>query len=112
MLDKAPLENNDQQEKNDRKTRDNSWNVDREVMPFTTMMMNGRNELFPDPFDEFDPHHTMRGKKAFNNKVRCLQSKIFLKSMAEEVPSRRKVYSNVKPEIVEQFERICYDNYA
>lgn len=32
--------------------------------------------------------------------------------MAEEVPSRRKVYSNIKPEIAEQFERICYDNYA
>jgi len=31
--------------------------------------------------------------------------------MAEEVPSRRKVYSNVKPEIVEQFEKICHENY-
>jgi len=25
-----------------------------------------------DPFDEFDPHHRITGKKAFNENVRCL----------------------------------------
>lgn len=43
----------------------NDWNRDPACLPFTTLMMNGRNELYPDPFDEFDPHHSFRGKKAF-----------------------------------------------
>jgi hypothetical protein len=34
--------------------------------PFSTFLMNGRNELYPDPFDEFDPFHRFRGKKAFD----------------------------------------------
>ena len=41
--------------------------------PFSTFLMNGRNELYPDPFDEFDPFHKFRGKKAFKEeKHRCL----------------------------------------
>jgi hypothetical protein len=42
-----------------------------ESQPFTTFLMNGRNEIFGDPFDEFDPHHTISGKKAFNCNVRA-----------------------------------------
>lgn len=58
----------------------NDWNRDTDQVPMTTMLMAGRNELLPDPYDEFDPHHTVRGKKAFDEKkVRCLQSKINLK---------------------------------
>jgi hypothetical protein len=54
-------------------------------------MANGRNELYPNPFDEFDPHHTMRGKKAFNsNKVRCLQPKIDLQDWQNDVPEKQK----------------------
>jgi hypothetical protein len=34
--------------------------------------MNGRNELYGDPFDEFDPHHTTSKKKAFKDTNRCL----------------------------------------
>jgi len=42
------------------------------------MMLAGRNELLPDPFEEFDPHHKITGKKNFSNHVRALQSKINL----------------------------------
>jgi hypothetical protein len=48
-------------------------------VPFTTLMLDGRNEFYGDPFDEFDPHHRISGKRAFNQQVRCLQSKINLK---------------------------------
>jgi hypothetical protein len=47
--------------------------------------MNGRNELYPDPFDEFDPHHKIKGKKAFNDTVRCLQSRIDLSIINEDI---------------------------
>jgi len=35
-------------------------------------MLDGRNEFYGDPFDEFDPHHRISGKRAFNQQVRCL----------------------------------------
>jgi hypothetical protein len=44
---------------------DPNWNRDPSNVVFTTHLMNGRNELYPDPFDEFDPHHSIMGKKAF-----------------------------------------------
>ena len=47
-------------------------------IPFTTLMLSGRNELYQVPFDEFDPHHRISGKKSFNESVKCLQSKIDL----------------------------------
>jgi hypothetical protein len=43
-----------------------------ESVPFTTLMLDGRNEFYGDPFDEFDPHHRISGKRAFNQQVRCL----------------------------------------
>jgi hypothetical protein len=47
---------------------------------FTTYLINGRNELYNDPFDEFDPHHSIRGKKAFMvERVKSLQTRIDLK---------------------------------
>jgi hypothetical protein len=56
--------------------------------PFTTFLMNGRNELYPNPFDEFDPHHTMRGKKAFNTNERCLKTNINLENHTELLPKK------------------------
>lgn len=50
--------------------------------------MNNRNELLPDPFDEFDPHHKVRGKKGFNENLRCLKSKIDLTILNEEIPKK------------------------
>jgi hypothetical protein len=35
-------------------------------------MLGGRNDLFIEPFDEFDPHHRVTGKKNFNLHVRAL----------------------------------------
>ena len=47
---------------------------------FTALMLGGRNELLPNPFDEFDPHHKISGKKVFNKgDVRALQAKIDLR---------------------------------
>ena len=71
---------------------DHQWNRDPQSVPFSTHLMNGRNELFPDPFDEFDPHHTVGGKKAFDvNKVKCLQTRINLKNDAAEMLVRPKL---------------------
>jgi hypothetical protein len=53
-------------------------------VPFTSLIMNMRNQLYMDPFDEFDPHHRVSGKKAFSNVVRCLQSKINLRFPIED----------------------------
>lgn len=76
-------------------------------IPFSGLMMNQRNALFPDPFDEFDPHHRIVGKKAFTNEVRCLQSKINLRFKNEDTPKRSKLKDeiNVKKEFIEEFNR-------
>ena len=76
-------------------------------VPFTSLIMNMRNQLYPDPFDEFDPHHRVSGKKAFTNVVRCLQSKINLRFPIEE--NTQKTTKNreitVKKEFIEEFDR-------
>jgi len=41
-------------------------------------MLGGRNDLLDQPFEEFDPHHRVSGKKRFNNLVTAKQSKINL----------------------------------
>lgn len=43
--------------------------------------------MLPDPFEEFDPHHKITGKKNFNNHVRALQSKINLEYV--DVPTNK-----------------------
>lgn len=64
-------------------------------------MLNLRNELYPDPFDEFDPHHRITGKRAFNENVRCLQSKITLKMyQGEEMVKKKKEAITVKQSFV------------
>ena len=45
----------------------------------TDLLVAGRNQLFLEPFDAFDPHHPLRGKKRFNENFRPLRSKISLK---------------------------------
>lgn len=81
-------------------TLDNNWNRDKQSVPFSTHLMNGRNELLPDPFDEFDPHHSISGKKAFNpNVVKCLQSRINLKNDAAEMLVRPKL-PNVNASVI------------
>jgi hypothetical protein len=64
-------------------------------------MLNLRNELYPDPFDEFDPHHRITGKRAFNENVRCLQSKITLKMyQGEEIVKKKREAITVKQSFV------------
>jgi hypothetical protein len=64
-------------------------------------MLNFRNELYPDPFDEFDPHHRITGKRAFNENVRCLQSKITLKMyQGEEIVKKKREAITVKQSFV------------
>ena len=58
-----------------------------------------------DPFDEFDPHHRITGKKAFNDNVRCLQSKIDLKITQDELPKKEKFKNTIQQSFIEEFER-------
>lgn len=83
----------------------NKWNDDKLSIPFTTLMMNTRNVLYPDPFDEFDPHHTMAGKKKFiTAKVRCMQAKIDLRNWQEEMPPHvKRIKENKKPTVKKEF---------
>jgi len=36
-----------------------------ESVPITTQMFMLRNQIYLSPFDEFDPHHRVTGKKTF-----------------------------------------------
>ncbi len=36
-------------------------------VPFTSLIIYMLKQLYPDPFDEFDPHQHVSGKKAFTN---------------------------------------------
>ena len=72
--------------------------------------MNGRNELYPDPFDEFDPHHKIKGKKAFNDTVRCLQSRIDLSIINEDIKQKLKQKITVSQKAVEDFDKMYAEN--
>ena len=48
-------------------------------------MIAGRNQIYCEPFDVFDPSSPLRGKKRFNENFRPLRSKINMKINAEEV---------------------------
>jgi hypothetical protein len=50
-----------------------------EEMSKEVEMRLGRNQLYMQPFDVFDIHHPVRGKKRFNKNFRPLRSKIDLK---------------------------------
>ena len=51
----------------------------REEQNILSKMFIGRNQLFLEPFDVFDPHHPIRGKKRFDPNFRPLRSKINIK---------------------------------
>ena len=48
-------------------------------MSTVSQMIAGRNQIYCEPFDVFDPNHPLRGKKRFNENFRPLRSKINLK---------------------------------
>lgn len=63
-----------------------------------------------DPYDEFDPHHRLSAKRAFDpTKSRCLQANINIKTrndpMANQAIHARKNIKEVikvKPEVIEK----------
>lgn len=60
-----------------------------------SFILNGRNQLFMEPFDVFDPHHPLRGKKRFNSNFRPLRSKINLNIGGEAVDLSKKKNNKV-----------------
>jgi len=74
-------------------------------LPFSTQMLTMRNQLYMDPFDEFDPHHRISGRKVFEtSKTRCMQSKIILKFRDEEAKKREKEKVAVTQEFLDKFD--------
>jgi hypothetical protein len=74
-------------------------------LPFSTQMLTMRNQLYMDPFDEFDPHHRISGRKVFETaKTRCMQSKIILKFRDEETIKREKEKVSVTQEFLDKFD--------
>lgn len=58
---------------------------------FLAKIMAGRNQLYMQPFDTFDPQRPLRGKKKFDESFRPVRSKINIKISAPEVVSRKRV---------------------
>ena len=76
-----------------------------------SQMAAGRNQLYCEPFDVFDPNAPLRGKKRFNENFRPLRSKINLKITAEEVQKRRKANRvTVEQKILDDFEAAYAEN--
>ena len=68
-------------------------------------MIAGRNQIYCEPFDAFDPNHPLRGKKRFNENFRPLRSKINLKIAADEVQKNKKTGKvTVEQKILDDFE--------
>ena len=49
-----------------------SRNVPIDLLPQASIKQSGRSEQYQNPFDEFDPHHRINGKKMFNDSIKCL----------------------------------------
>ncbi len=59
------------------------------------------------PFDEFDPHHRVSGKKTFIHSLRAANSKINLKTAADDglFVYKKPVFNvSVKKEIIDAFD--------
>ena len=74
-------------------------------------MITGRNQLYLEPFDIFDPHHPLRGKKRFEANFRPLRSKINIKIEAEEVVRKKKTNKvTVDAKVIEDFDKKYAEN--
>ena len=74
-------------------------------------MAAGRNQLYLEPFDVFDPNAPLRGKKRFNENFRPLRSKINLKITAEEAQrKKRSARVTVEQRILDDFEKAYAEN--
>lgn len=59
-------------------------------MPTTSFMVATRNQAYCEPFDEFDPHMPLRGKKKFNENFRPFRHNINLEIAGDAVNKDRK----------------------
>lgn len=65
-----------------------------------------RNQVFMDPFDEFDPHHRISGRKAFAPATtRSMQSRITLKFKDIPAKQREKEKIYVRPDFIDKFNK-------
>lgn len=53
-------------------------------------MIAGRNQLYCEPFDTFDPNSPLRGVRRFNEDFRPIRSKINLKITAEAAMKKKR----------------------
>ena len=75
----------------------------------TDLLVAGRNQLFLEPFDAFDPHHPLRGKKRFNENFRPLRSKISLKfgnDLITDVKKKQGMKLDIKQSVIDDFDRV------
>lgn len=69
----------------------NTKGLRKEETNILSKMVTGRNQLFLEPFDVFDPHHPLRGKKRFDSSFRPLRSKINIKINAPEATRKKRI---------------------
>jgi len=64
-----------------------------------------------EPFDEWDPHHPIRGRKRFNSNYRPQKSKINLQIHAEEARAfRHNNKVTVKQSFLDEFDKQYAEN--
>mmetsp|Transcript_876 Transcript_876/g.1325 ORF Transcript_876/g.1325 Transcript_876/m.1325 type:complete len:111 (+) Transcript_876:555-887(+) len=64
-----------------------------------------------EPFDVFDPHHPLRGKKLFDEGFRPLRSKINIKISAPEAVTRKRVNKiTVDQGAIDEFDKKYAEN--
>ena len=71
----------------------------------------GRNQLYMEPFDVFDPNHPLRGKKRFNENFRPLRSKINIKIGAAEAIRKKRINKvTVEQGVIDDFDKKYAEN--
>ena len=74
-------------------------------------MITGRNQLYMEPFDVFDPHHPLRGKKRFDPNFRPIRSKINIKIAAPEATRKKRVNKvTVEQGVIDDFNKKYAEN--
>ena len=74
-------------------------------------MIAGRNQLYMEPFDVFDPNHPLRGKKRFDANFRPIRSKINIKIAAPEAIRRKRENKiTVEQGVIDDFNKKYAEN--
>ena len=83
----------------------------REETNILSKMITGRNQLFLEPFDIFDLHHPMRGRKRFDPSFRPLRSKINIKINAPEAARKKRINKvTVEQGVIDDFNKKYTEN--